>query len=431
MPVDPLYGYQRALHRLLEASDFAQTALSCFGYAKTKTELVEKVEAFVQKLRPLWPLLCQTTASDYEKLSKRLQAFKAEKASFLVAAERMPAVFKLHQVKLPPYFSVLVNEEYFKKALEQKWETPNSDLDQTSLNRFERVKQAVLKQAYADYKITFEMLQRGQVILRKEFETDEALIEQVSDCKDEEGCLEYIYNPHYPLFSQALFIRPFAWTIMQVNHFLNQTSPLRPKLDALMANKAAFSTALNYPLWTNRVRVHMYGTPLSCAISNTDLQALDLIDAGADVNKYAASYGNNPILISVAKGWNHVDSDGQSNQQKPIIEKLLASAKLDINACELNRGFTALHLACLRGDDPAFIHMLLEKGADSSLQDYEGFTALDLTEWTYEDVQQIIAIQTGNEGAKWNGNKSYTATLPLPQERASNIEKIKLVLVAK
>jgi ankyrin repeat protein len=172
-------------------------------------------------------------------------------------------------------------------------------------------------------------------------------------------------------------------------------------------------------------------------VSNTEtVDALNLIRAGVDVNRYTPYYANNALLLAVTKGWNHVriDGSGKSDRnfpgtQKEIIESLLESAHLDINAILFN-GMNIMHIVCMRGDDPAFVERLIKLKADIYAMSIEGIKPADLLNTDYCFAQEIISNLTGGVFGLVNGkttspNVSLTATLPSEGQRTKNIKKIK------
>lgn len=181
-------------------------------------------------------------------------------------------------------------------------------------------------------------------------------------------------------------------------------------------------------------------TQLMLDISNSNSKRIEhLINQTKNINMYNLKYGNNPILLSITKGYNHENTDHKGLQpslQKNIINKLLEREDLDINCIHLGSGMTPLHIACLRGDSPELIQKLLDKGADLNAVDYYGNKPNDLLSYSYEKVQIIIQNMTGNykfggkehSHIKLRENQSYTATLPTREERESNIKEIREIL---
>ncbi len=193
----------------------------------------------------------------------------------------------------------------------------------------------------------------------------------------------------------------------------------------------------------------LMNTSLMYCVSNTqEIWARTLIHAGADINKYNPVYGNNPLLLAVSKGWNHSSASNfgddsivpprdehdvyntiiHAENQFGIIKCLLASPQLDINAQHLANGMTALHIACLRGDEAEFIQILIDKGADINIKDDDGKTPIDYLDTSYEDAQAMIVKLTG--GYHYFSNKKFphssdVATLPSREFRQNNIEDIR------
>jgi len=151
---------------------------------------------------------------------------------------------------------------------------------------------------------------------------------------------------------------------------------------------------------------HSVNTIIMSRIScTTELkQIFMLMDAGADINKYSIVFGNNPLLLAVSKGWNHLnlefhkfESSRPPDDQRQIILTLLNKKEIEINARHLFNGMTALHLACLRGDDPEFIKLLIAKGADTTAKDYFGRSPLDLLDIDFDKAKEIIYKLTDAE----------------------------------
>ncbi len=174
-----------------------------------------------------------------------------------------------------------------------------------------------------------------------------------------------------------------------------------------------------------------YGTNLTIAISNSDvLGSQTLISQVTNINKYSYGFGNNPLLLAVAKGWTHYHHTYYFNPREPltitgqrkIIEGLFSRQDLDVNKQHLFNGMTALHIACLRGDDPLLIQKLLARGADVELIDYEGKIAMDYLDVDYSNAKQIFLCLHPD-----NSETSDVYTLPGEQERINHIEQIRAV----
>lgn len=229
----------------------------------------------------------------------------------------------------------------------------------------------------------------------------------------------------------------------EMNNFFMQpliNNNLIPGSLSSQPTKLSISQTMNLP-WIKSAgskessTLVFYGSPLTINISNTlTNRANNLIKQGADVNKYALEFGTNPLLLSIIKGWNHQRTDfDKSDNQKEIILTLLSHPELDINAPFLGNGMTALHIACLRGDDPELIELLLAKGADPYLEDYSGCIASDYLSTNYEEVKNILSKMTAEQqfGYKNEPNKSYVATVPTEADRKINSASIEKILPVK
>lgn len=180
---------------------------------------------------------------------------------------------------------------------------------------------------------------------------------------------------------------------------------------------------------------------MSIAQTHTNF-ALKQIRAGVDVNAYNLRFGTTPLLLSIAKGWGHRETiavrekSPDIEMQRPIIEALLNSPGINVHCRFMKNGMTPLHIACLRGDDPALITLLLEHDADPLATDDLGRTPAQLTTLSYEEAQKIITNITGegfeaykfglhNATRQYAENESEVATLPTRAERDKNIDVIK------
>ncbi|QJT95119.1 hypothetical protein HGO53_06010 [Wolbachia endosymbiont of Diaphorina citri] len=224
-------------------------------------------------------------------------------------------------------------------------------------------------------------------------------------------------------------------------------------------------------------------TELMFDISNSSVAKGD-IEKDENINKYSLLYGNNPILLAISKGWNHINGQDFSGfcsnlqkdinkgesflpqyekdlkeklyirnrvnknkkilnkisgllKQKDIISKLLEREDLDINCIHLSNGMTPLHIACLRGDSPELIQRLLDKGANPDAVNYKGEKPIDMLGYSYEDTQEIVGKMAGgctfgilDAYTECDENKSVVATLPTRKEREDNIKVIREILHA-
>ncbi len=220
--------------------------------------------------------------------------------------------------------------------------------------------------------------------------------------------------------------------------FDSNSLSFRPRINIRNNELAALNfVQLRFDLAKPKNHFIISNSRLLNAISLTEtFDALELIKAGADVNKYSAYFGSNPILLAVAKGWNHIsdefseeDLPGVENQ-KQIIEALLSRNDLDVNAVYATNGMTPLHIACLRGDEPTLIELLLQKGAKLDVKDCYDMTPADYLDFSYADVKKILPIMLdGFEfgTSDYAPNTSHMATIPTEDERARNVLLIKKI----
>jgi ankyrin repeat protein len=120
---------------------------------------------------------------------------------------------------------------------------------------------------------------------------------------------------------------------------------------------------------------------------------------------WAAANGHTPVvefLVDQGADINARDSDGQtalmyaSRRSFPATVGLLLKLGAEVNVQSNKRGLTALIIAAAAGDE-AVVRLLLDSGADKSLAEIDGDTALDR------------ARQNGNAGV-----------IPLLQEKPGN-----------
>jgi hypothetical protein len=113
-----------------------------------------------------------------------------------------------------------------------------------------------------------------------------------------------------------------------------------------------------------------------------------LLEAGADANK-GIDNGEPPIFIAALLG--------QIETINLLIEK-----GADVNVAAAESGLTALHGAAI-GKRSEAIKRLLEAGADATLRDKTGKTALDIAERN-KDTASIELLRAADEGAADEGN---------------------------
>ncbi|KAM3424870.1 hypothetical protein BST61_g6847 [Cercospora zeina] len=125
-------------------------------------------------------------------------------------------------------------------------------------------------------------------------------------------------------------------------------------------------------------------SPLHQAVRRRTAQAVALlIHKGADVNAKNAS-GTTPLLMA-ANQWRGKLSD----QQEGMLRYLLDAEKIDLDAKGGTLGRTALHHAAAAGCAVA-LDMLLESGADKTVQDKNGKNALSILEDGREDCGMML-----------------------------------------
>ncbi|MDX1563449.1 MAG: ankyrin repeat domain-containing protein, partial [Gammaproteobacteria bacterium] len=118
-------------------------------------------------------------------------------------------------------------------------------------------------------------------------------------------------------------------------------------------------------------------TPLLRAAKAGDVAAIELLlEYGADASLTTRS-GVNALMLAAGLGTAEQDTTGRFKTQAEAIAtiEIMLAQGLDINAVD-NRGRTALHGAALQGFDDV-IAMLVENGADLTVEDGDGYTPLD------------------------------------------------------
>lgn len=148
-------------------------------------------------------------------------------------------------------------------------------------------------------------------------------------------------------------------------------------------------------------------TPLLWAVANSSVSfALALLDLPetfhVNVKSTIPSWGNTPLILSVAKGWSHVNTEKKDqNSQKELVLKLLQKGA-EVNAVDA-QGRSALHYACLHRNLEA-IKTLVQAGAVWDIKDKKGQTPLDFCCLCLEMAKERLQIATG-------GPLNYTHTL--------------------
>jgi ankyrin repeat protein len=118
-------------------------------------------------------------------------------------------------------------------------------------------------------------------------------------------------------------------------------------------------------------------TPLLRAAKAADIPAIELLlTRGADAT-LTTRRGVNALMLAAGVGTAEQDTTGRFKDESDIIRTIdiLLDQGIDINAAD-SGGRTALHGAALQGYDEV-VAALVERGANLSLADEDGFTPLD------------------------------------------------------
>jgi hypothetical protein len=323
-----------------------------------------------------------------------------------------------------------VNKENFCKILE------NFRTTKTQVKHI--FPPAVIEQAYEDY-----------LTICKEFDNKNIRITSLlfSFANNEDKSYDY----------DCVISGNLQKKIINLHIALNQKSFLKNALGD--RDKAALASVSEFQALAQRLHSEGFITvicqqvsnELLRAIANSDIPgALRYINLGVALNKYSLTYGNTPLLLAVSKGWPHADTvisqidNSQFNsiqintemQQKNVIIALIKQATIEVNCKHLWNGMTPLHIACLRGDTPLLIQLLLDKGADPKAQDASGKTPFQYLDSDYNEAKKQIILLTGDLFQNFSAIVSeappehilFTATLPTRVERNRNIQEIKTLL---
>jgi ankyrin repeat protein len=145
-------------------------------------------------------------------------------------------------------------------------------------------------------------------------------------------------------------------------------------------------------------------TPLCLAATSPDgLHSVrTLIEMGMHVNPTGTRDGVTPLMKACSVVSVHAaHGNGRPNNRDvmaPIVKRLL-DAGADVNAQMTTSKNTALHLAASRGS-LQLCQALMEKGADATLKDRGGLTAIDVAQRNrYREV--VVFIQGFDGGDEW------------------------------
>lgn len=135
-------------------------------------------------------------------------------------------------------------------------------------------------------------------------------------------------------------------------------------------------------------------TPLIWAIANGKFsmaqEMIRLAPMSTDFN--IKGMGNTALHLAIGKGYTTRTSDGNHLTVSSLDLARELIDKTDPNSRGRD-GNTPLHLACIRRDSET-IQLLLEKGANSTLKNDQGESAVDLLNKTYEEASHFLHDQT-------------------------------------
>lgn len=150
------------------------------------------------------------------------------------------------------------------------------------------------------------------------------------------------------------------------------------------------------------------------------------------VNGYDLHFKQYPLTVAVSKGWNHNHVTDESKESTQLmIQGLLARTDVDVNVAEHRHGWTALHIACMRGDPGELIELLLQRGADKTKRDKQERMPIELCTMRHKEMKEWVLQLTSDKGtiSKFNRKcRAYTASVPTEQQRKSNIAIIQELL---
>ena len=126
-----------------------------------------------------------------------------------------------------------------------------------------------------------------------------------------------------------------------------------------------------------------YSRMLADAARHGNLSAArEALRSGADT-AFAGSYGRTPLIVAAMHG------------QLDLVTELLQAPGVCVDAVDFEKSWSALHYAA-RWGDAATVVVLLDGGADPSLEAADGGTARDLAEdWGHKDVLRAIDAKIG------------------------------------
>jgi hypothetical protein len=299
-----------------------------------------------------------------------------------------------------------LSEDVFKSKIIEGWNIPK---DEKSFPALELTRHYILESAWKDY-----LYQIMHIINEINHAVQLPQVPDKTSVFDDE--LNFLFNREYICFTAHIDYEKSDYDAKDIPTLIyNDTA--EPSLKIMVSNTALIT---------------------QIAITGM-LKALKLIKAGADINKYSPFYGDNPLLLAVTKGWNHLmdeepepeDITPEIPNQEKIIEALLARDDLDIHAVNATNGMTALHIACLRGDEPTLIELLLQRGVKPDSEDCLGKTASDYLDSSYAKAKETIIQLTDGDlfgsHETLKPNQSTMATLPTEAERARNVLLIKKI----
>ncbi|MDF1677276.1 MAG: ankyrin repeat domain-containing protein [Legionellaceae bacterium] len=169
--------------------------------------------------------------------------------------------------------------------------------------------------------------------------------------------------------------------------------------EAISNNKEALLWLIHHYKADVLIQCYHFGdTALMWAIASTSIDtALALMDEtvvtqpeimNQQINLPCHSM-HTPLILSIGKGWTHVESGGRCKQPQSVIASRLLALGADVNAVD-NKQRSALHYAYLHRN-PDAIRALLDAGAREDLKDIDGKIPLDMQDIPGDAASDLLA----------------------------------------